>query len=143
MLSTRQPLLSRVPVSYTSRIWGARLCTRFRWIETSCWRTLTSTRDKGSEHEQTTPECLADLKHELWVSRNPVRLGIAARQYELDLKLSRRQGIGHPVSLAGGPGNRFDCPADYRRHERSHMELARPAPSVLSGGSDSVQSRAV
>ena len=82
---------------------------------------------------------MADLEHEFWVSRDPVRLGIAARQHERDLQLSGRQRIRYPPSLAGGSGHRLDCPADHRRHERPHLELARPPPSLLFSGRDPFQ----
>src|SRR6267378_2925257 len=91
------------------------------------------------QYEKTTPEFLADLEHEFWLSRDPVRLGLAACQHERDLQLSRRQRIRYSPSLAGGSGHRLDRPADHRRHERPHLDLARSPSSLLFGGRDPVQ----
>src|ERR1700682_2091821 len=98
-----------------------------------------STQCGGLQNEKNTPESLADLEHEFWVSRDPVRLGIAACQHERDLQLSRRQRIRYPPALAGRSGHRLDRPTDHRRHERPHVELARSPPSLLFGGRDPFQ----
>src|ERR1051326_8372590 len=92
-----------------------------------------STRVRRELNEQTTSEFLANLEYELRLSRHSVWLGIAAREHERHLQLSRGERIGHTAPLVGGPRDRIDRSANHRRHERSHVELAGTSPSVFSG----------
>src|ERR1041384_1630225 len=111
-------------------------------IEPWCWKTSVCMQGvrgsaaiiRRSEHEQTTHELLANLEHELRISRDSVRLGLAAREHERHLHVSRREPRAGADPLARRPGHGFAGPADYWIDERSHVESTGPATALLSDG---------
>src|SRR6267378_191422 len=52
-------------------------------------------RQKTGNHAKTTIKFLADLEHELWLPRHPVRLGPADGQHVAYLQISRRIGCAN------------------------------------------------
>src|SRR5260370_40134839 len=100
---------------------------------------MTATVRRTGDAKETTLELLADLEHEFWFPRHSVRLGPATSEHERHLQLSRRERISNTSSLARWSSYWFDCAADHRRHERSHMELAGPAAALLPGRGNSFQ----
>src|SRR5260370_33140914 len=100
---------------------------------------MTATVRRTGDAKETTLELLADLEHEFWFPRHSVRLGLATSEHERHIQLSRRERISNTSSLARWSSYWFDCAADHRRHERSHMELAGPATPLLPGRGNSFQ----
>src|SRR5690349_9469170 len=98
---------------------------------------------EGNLHAETTLELLADLEHEFRVPRDSVWLGFAARQHEPDLQVPARRRKLAALPLARWSNYRSDHSTDYRVDERSHLEPARPAPSLLSQRRDSRECRSL
>src|SRR5271169_6573596 len=94
-------------------------------------------RSLGIIYGQATTNLLANLEHELRFPRHPVWLGIADGEHERHLRIPGRAGRSDSDFVAGRAAHRIDRAADHRPRQRPHVGSARPAASLLFGGSDS------
>src|SRR5262249_2536171 len=104
-----------------------------------CIKPVTREEEGTALNAKTTLELLADLEHEFWFHGDPVWLGITAREHEWYLPLSWSKARAGPDLVAGRSGNWFDCAANHRLDERSHVEPPRTSSTIFLDGSDSCQ----
>src|SRR5881409_1046545 len=76
-------------------------------------------------------EFLADVQHELRISRHPVRLGTPARQHVGGVRATRGPAGPGAAALAGRAAHGAPRAADRRRPERPHVGAAGAPPSLL------------
>src|SRR5712692_8262913 len=99
-----------------------------------------STLEKGTDlNGETSPGLLADLEHELRLSRNTVRMGIAACEYERHLHVSWRRRGSNTASVACRSDDRATCSTHHWFNERSYLEPIRSSPTLLSHWCNSVK----
>src|SRR3569833_443745 len=86
---------------------------------------------------------LANKDYEFRIPRNPIRLGIAARQHERDLYQAGGECGPHSDSLARWPGDRPPRSAAERMDERPHVDRAGSTSPVLLDRRDTIEHRLV
>src|ERR1035437_2185570 len=67
-----------------------------------------------NSHAKTTTKLLADLEHEFWLLRHPVRVGSADAQHERHLPIPGREGIRTGRAVAGRATDRVAGTAHHR-----------------------------
>src|ERR1035437_3966379 len=71
------------------------------------------------------------MEHEFWIFRDPVRMGFADGQHECYLRIPWRPARSDSITLACGASHRPDRSANYREHERPHLEQAWKKETVF------------
>src|SRR5215831_2596636 len=114
------------------------------WKRATNWLARSKSAYETCEHgrgaagaNQASAEFLAALEHELRLHRDSIRVRIAKQQPEPDFRNARGETGRHTGALDCCAGLRPDHSTDYRLHERSDMESARPPQTLLPGWSDS------
>jgi len=86
------------------------------------------------KRNETTPELLANLEHEFRISRNPVRLGIAAGQHERHLHQAWASPDSIPILWLAGPiTGLLVQPVIGAMSDRTWNKLGRRKPYFLTG----------